>query len=173
MTCPLLRKNFPTASNLCGFENASDLVRNNKFPELIDENLHLIIGIRQSSLINYDRLREPDHPNEPFLAHCKLGWTAYGLDPNLRCRPFTRCNLVRSSDEFLEKKIDTLLHESFAERPHDFNNAPSVNDKIVLDKYKNSVKAVNNRYQIALPFKKENVEVPNNYFYVMNRIVKL
>ena len=55
------------------------------------------------------------------------------------------------------------MHESFAERPNDFNCAPSVDDKVVLEKYKNSIKTVDNRYQIALPFKKENVEVPNNY----------
>ena len=73
MICPLSRKNFPTAGNLSCFEHASDLVRNNKFPELIDENLHLIVGVRQASLINYDRVRGPDNPNEPFLAHCRLG----------------------------------------------------------------------------------------------------
>ena len=48
--------------------------------------------------------------------------------------------------------MDLLLHESFAERPHDFNQAPSVNDKIALDKYKNSIKNISNRYQIELQF---------------------
>ena len=65
------------------------------------------------------------------------------------------------------------MHESFAERPRDFNCAPSVDDKVVLHKYKNSIKTVKNRYQIALPFKKENVVVPNNYSYALNRMVKL
>ena len=65
------------------------------------------------------------------------------------------------------------MHESFAERPHDFNCAPSVDDKVALEKCKNSIKTVDNRYQIALPFKKENVEVPNNYSYALNRMVKL
>ena len=58
--------------------------------------------------------------------------------------------------------MDVLLHESFAKRPHDFNQAPSVNDKIVLEKYKNSLKAIDNRYQIELPFKKDNVNVSDN-----------
>ena len=104
------------------------------------------------------------------MAHCRLGWTAYGLDPNLRSRPLTRCSLVRSSDELLEKKIDTLLHETFAKRPNDFNSAPSVNDKIVLDKHKDSIKTVNIRYQLVLPFKKENVLVPSNYSYALNKV---
>ena len=66
-----------------------------------------------------------------------------------------------------------LLHESFAEQPHDFNCAPSVNDKVVLEKYKSSIKVIDNRYQIALPFKKDEVEMPNNYSYALNRMLKL
>ena len=46
----------------------------------------------------------------------------------------TRCNFVWVSDNMVEKKVDLLLHESFAEKPHDFNQAPSVNDKVGLNK---------------------------------------
>ena len=170
---PSIDKNFPTSENLNCFENAYDLIKNGKFPILSDKNLHVIVGIREASLINYDRVRTPDHSDQPYLARCKLGWTAFGSDPSLKSRPLTRCNLVRTSDELLEKKIDVLLHESFAERPHDFNSAPSVNDKIVLEKYKDSIKCENGRYQISLPFKKDIVEVPNNYSYALNRMLKL
>ena len=85
----------------------------------------------------------------------------------------TCCNVVRFSDEILDKKVDLLLHESFAERPHDFNQAPSVNDKIVLDKYKKSIKNIGDRYQIELPFKQNDINLPNNYQYTLNRMVKL
>ena len=44
---------------------------------------------------------------------------------------------------------------------------------MVLEKYKNSNKTIDNRYQIALPFKKDEVEMPNNYSYVLNRMLKL
>ena len=65
----------------------------------------------------------------------------------------------------ISKKVDLLLHELFAEQPHDFNHAPSVNDKVVLEKYKSSIKAIDDRYQIKLPFKKADVEVSYNYQY--------
>ena len=65
------------------------------------------------------------------------------------------------------------MHESFAEHPHDFNCAPSVNDKVVLESYKNSIKVVDDRFQIALPFKTGKVEMPNNYSYALNRMLKL
>ena len=65
------------------------------------------------------------------------------------------------------------MHESFAERPQDLLHTPSVNDKFVLGKYKSSIKIVDDRYQIELPFKKDDVEVPNNYSYALNRMLKL
>ena len=48
------------------------------------------------------------------------------------------------------KKVDLLLHESFAENPHDFNQA-----------------------QIELPFKQECINLPNNHQYALNRMLKL
>ena len=58
------------------------------------------------------------------------------------------------------KKIDTLLHESFAEHPQDFNCAPSVNDKIVLNDYKNSIESVGDRFEIPLLFLKKMLKFP-------------
>ena len=58
-----------------------------------------------------------------------------------------RCNFIRTRDELLEKKVDALLYESFAERPHDSNQAPSVEDKIVWQKYKK----IYYKYWWALP----------------------
>ena len=110
---------------------------------------------------------------EPFAGCCKIGWRVFGQEPFLKNKPFTRCNFVRLSDEFLEKKADALLYESFAERPHDFIQAPSVNDKIVLRKYKESIETVDNRYHIGLPFKNDDVSMPNNYQYALNCMLKL
>ena len=73
----------------------------------------------------------------------------------------TRCNFVRISDDILEKKVDLLLRESFAEKPYDFNQAPSVNDKIVLSKYKESIQNIGGHYQIELPFKQEVINLPD------------
>ena len=65
------------------------------------------------------------------------------------------------------------MHESFAKKPHDLNQAPSVNDKIVLNKYQESIKNIGGRYEIALPFKEKDVNLPNNRSYAMNRMIKL
>ena len=72
-----------------------------------------------------------------------------------------------------KQQLDTIIYESFAKKPHDSNVAPSVEDKLVLKSYKNSVKNVGGRFEIGLPFKNENVELPNNYQYALDRMVKL
>ena len=47
MDClPDIDNNFPTSQNLHPFKNISDLIRNNKFPRLIDSHLNIIIGVR-------------------------------------------------------------------------------------------------------------------------------
>ena len=84
---PSIDQNCPVASNLGSFKNATDLIRLNKFPNLIDSSLHVIIGIREAELINFEKIRKPCHQNEPFVAHCKIGWTVFGPDPHLRNKP--------------------------------------------------------------------------------------
>ena len=139
---------------------------------MIDTRLNLTIGIRQAELINYEKIRKPARLGEPFADKCKFGWTIFGPDPYLKSKSMTRCNFLRLSDDVLEKKVDLLLHESFAEKPHDLNQAPSVEDKIVLNKYHESIKNIGNRFEIALPFKKKEVNLLNNHSYAMNRMIK-
>ena len=170
---PSIDQNFPIPSNLCSFKNTVDLIRNNKFPKLADSDLHLIIGIREAELINFEKIRKPCNSNEPFVGFCKLGWTVFGPDQYLKNKPITRCNFVCISDDTLENKVDLLFRESFAEKPHDFNQAPSVNDKIVLSIYKESIKNIGGRYQIELPYKQEGINLPYNHQYALNRMLKL
>ena len=58
-------------------------------------------------------------------------------------------------------------------KPHDANIAPSVEDKLVLNSDKNYVKNMEARFEIGLPLKNENVELPNKYRYALNRMIKL
>ena len=73
-------QNFPTPSNLRSFKNMTDFNKNNKFPKLADSDLHLIIGIREAELINFEKIRKPFNSNEPFVGLYKLGWTGPFLD---------------------------------------------------------------------------------------------
>ena len=170
---PSINNCFPTAENLKHFKNASDLVRSGKFPNLSDDALHILIGIKESYMTSFTKIRKPLKLDQPYIARCSLGWVPFGRDSKLKNESLVRCNYIRTVDEKLEKRLDTIIYESFAEKPNDDNIAPSVEDKLVLNSYKKSVKNVNGRFEIGLPFKHENVELPNNYQYVFDRMIKL
>ena len=78
---PSVDRNFPVAENLCAFKNLADLVQGNKFPELYDSELHLIIGIREASIISYDKIRKLLKAVEPFAGCCKIGWISIWSRP--------------------------------------------------------------------------------------------
>ena len=71
------------------------------------------------------------------------------------------CSLVGVSNETLDKKLDgLLLHEQFAEKSYYQTVAPSIEDKLVLKKYNNSIKNIGSRYEIGLLLKKKDVTLP-------------
>ena len=65
---PSIERNFPVVEKLCEFKNLTDLVQGNKFPDLYDSDLHLIISIREASIINYDKIRKHLMPTSHLLA---------------------------------------------------------------------------------------------------------
>ena len=101
---PSIDHSYPVADNLNSFKNLTDLLQNNKFPNLFDSDLHIIVGIREAGLINYEKIRKPCNPGKPFTRLCEIGWTVFGPNPYLKNKPLARCNFVRLSDEILEIK---------------------------------------------------------------------
>ena len=49
-------QNCPNASNLGFFKNATDLIQENKFPNIVDSSLHVIIGVREAGFINFEKI---------------------------------------------------------------------------------------------------------------------
>ena len=86
---PSIDKNYPISNNLYSPKNAEDLIKGNKFLNLSDSNLPIIIGICEASLINFEKIRKPSNLNEPFVGHCKLGWTVLEPDPQLKSKSMT------------------------------------------------------------------------------------
>ena len=72
----------------------------------------------------------------------------------------------------LNDRLDSIMHEKFAEKLYDPMEALSVEDQVVIDKYENSIEKVGDRYKIKLSFKADHVELPNNYHSMLNRLIK-
>ena len=76
---PSIDQIFSIAANLSSFKNLTNLIHNNKFPNLYDSELHIIIGIREAEIINFEKTRKPFHCDKPFDARCKIRWTVFGM----------------------------------------------------------------------------------------------
>ena len=106
---PSIDQNFPTANNLRLFKNMTDLIKGNKFPNLYDTELHMIIGVRKAEIINFEKTRKSFKCDEPFAARCKIGWTVFGPDPYLKNKPITRSNFVRISEIFTTTTLTVTI----------------------------------------------------------------
>ena len=167
---PSLRSNFPCFSNLKSHNHLKDLIPH--FPLLSDQRLHLIIGAGENFLSHRSRVRQAP-PGIPWAAKTKLGWIVYGEDESFKSNSAKNFNFVRVSNEDLDAKLDLWLETNFDESRHDESKALSRDDEKVISIYQNSVKRVGNNYFISLPFKCDNVILPNNFNAAKRQILNL
>ena len=66
-----------------------------------------------------------------------------------------------SGDEFLTKTVERMFQLHFSEPPHYEDLALSLGDKKAQTIMENSVKIVDDHYQVDLPFR-DNLPFPNN-----------
>ena len=94
-------------------------------------------------------------------------------DKNLEFNEAKNFNFLRVSSEDLDCKLDFWLETSFDESQHDEYKAMSRDNVKVLSIYENSVKRVGNNYSVSLPFKSDNVIMPNSFDVPKRRILNL
>ena len=109
------------------------------------------MSIKQFSLMNFHRIREPERVDGPNVDFCSLGVAAFGMDEVLCCEPLTRSSLVHITNEMLDEKLNLIMSEMFAENAYNPTEELSAEDHLVLSKYINSIVNIGDRYQIGLP----------------------
>ena len=165
---PSIGPNCPCFSNLKSHDHLKDLIPH--FPLLSDQRLRLIIGARENFFSHRSRVRQAP-PGIPWAAKTKLGWIVYG--ESFKPNSAKNFNFVRVSNENLDAKLDLWLETNFDESRHDESKALSRDDAKVISIYQNSVKRVGNNYSISLPFKCDNVIMPNNFNAAKREILNL
>ena len=85
-------------------KNTNDLAYKNKLLRLADNGIHPIISMKKSDLVIFDQVRRLENALEPFVGYCKLGLVIFGPNSTLKSDNVTRCNYVKISIEYLDKK---------------------------------------------------------------------
>lgn len=182
---PDVKGNVLKSNDLSGYPHLVDL--RVEFPDLTDNDVHLIIGIGEQNLHEFSQIRKGEY-GLPWAAETPLGWIVYGKDKNLvppdsvqSCYASTlRTGAFPGDSPFdpihdvsSERKIVNLVDSEHFDDPFDDSVGFSVNDKKCLKTFEDSVCNVDGRWQVALPFKDENPILPNNYSVALNNLKKL
>ena len=109
--------NCPTDYKISCFANAKDLINLDLFSTLSDSNLQNIIGIKEAKLFLFDSKHNHVVDLEPYVAHCKLGWSVYSPDKWVNFNTIPHYIFVRLTNEELDAKIDRILENQISGKP--------------------------------------------------------
>ncbi|XP_033106177.1 uncharacterized protein LOC117108309 [Anneissia japonica] len=106
---------------------------------------------------------------EPYAIRTHLGWLVYGLSGKLSNQPEVNVNFCRidnstlsNGNDLLEQQLKSYFNMEFVERLSSGQRLPSVEDKKFMQIMDESVIKIDRRYQLALPLRSRNVQLPNN-----------
>ena len=143
-----------------------------QFTKLDSTNIELLIGADiQAAHQVYDARR--GHDNHPTAVLTDLGWTLVGSDPQLTVgqSDARHVNWLRSEEATdLRKDFHRLYKKEFNDMNYLETASHSVQDKKALSLMEGSVKREENRYQVALPWKSDAIEFPNNHSVAETRL---
>ena len=134
----------------------------------------LLIGIDYAQL-HYSVKDVRGQPGEPIARLTPLGWTCTGTVSGIRGGDYqsslTHTYFVREQSDTDE--ISGLLRQFWEiENPRTSHDRPVLNpdEQCVLEQVQKSLKYLDGRYQVALPWKKNVPDLPDNYDMALRRL---
>ena len=144
-------------------------------PVVAPAEIDLLIGLQDADLHIFTDLRKLPG-SAMFAGKCSLGWLVFGCASNDNGLSATTDNTVhinaaRVSNADLHNKMEKLFNHDFSDvkLKNDFL-AHSVRDERALEIMRSSIKKVDGRYVVALPFVDDDVNLPNNYEMALNNL---
>ena len=133
-----------------------------------DADMHIMLEVKQAI-------------NNPYLYAIKLplGWTRFGsnksipvnLPTNSTVNANVNCAKITNAD--LHQQMEKVFNFDFIDAPDSHKNATSINDDIASNIVQSSIRKVNGRYEIAMPFKPGITALPNNYVMAHRNLLSL
>tara|TARA_B110000881_G_scaffold142907_1_gene126249 strand:- start:157 stop:5301 length:5145 start_codon:yes stop_codon:yes gene_type:complete len=139
-------------------------------PEVSDgSQVELLIGN------NVPRALEPiemihSHGDGPFASKTILGWEVHGLIKNTTTN-LTSVHKITAQD--LHQELIDMYDRDYVERKVDDAPQPSIEDSLFMNKAESSVRLKKGHYEIELPFRNDNIKLPNNMIMAENRAAHL
>ena len=136
----------------------------------------LLIGLDCADL-HYSFKDIRGEPGEPITRLTPLGWTCVGALSQIDSSNVTT-NFIRTyfiSEQVTVEEVNTVLRQFWEIDSSGITDLPFVSkeEQLLLEKSEKSIKFTEGHYQIALPWKQEMLQLPNNYRMALNRLENL
>lgn len=120
----------------------------------------LLIGQRHAHLITTQAAVNCEE-DEPIVSKTKLGWVLHGpVESNGNESKFVCCQI---GDENLQQMVKHQFSlESFGSCLSKIDKTKSIEEQLAIEKINTSITKIGKRFQVNLPWKDENVLLPNS-----------
>ena len=108
-------------------------------------------------------------PEEPYAVRTRLGWYICGSVPESNCSPSAVVSLCVSSKQ---NEINTLWEMDQESYKFD-ERLISQEDNYVLQLWEDSIKSINGKYELPIPWKSGRPHLPNNQMMAQKRLDNL
>jgi transposase InsO family protein len=133
----------------------------------VDAPIEILIGNNiPDAYIPLDTKTGPS--DSPFATKTRLGWVIWSLLRDSEVGEMMSCRAELLSLEKIDdtRKLEQLVQKGFnldfPERRIDDRNEPSKEDKLFMDKVRGSMVLEDGHYKIGLPFREDEVVLPDN-----------
>ena len=164
---PDLKDSIPSNADTKHFAHLHGL----NFPDLGHKRVDILIGADVIKAHLADQTRS-GLVNEPIGIHTPLGWSIVG--PTLAAAKTVGptslvVNFVRVDNDTLRKQLMKMFRDDF--QTDNGATGLSVEDKEALASIRSSIKLNNGHVTVSLPWKHNNVTLPNNRQMALRRII--
>ena len=167
---PVTKEHIPKQEELGKWPYLHDV----RIPK-IDANIDLLIGINAPKLMEPWRIIN-SKDNGPFAMKTLLGWVVNGLhveNAYTDKRGQRHIHSHRISVETLGELLVQQYNHDFPEKNYDEKKQMSVEDCKFMQIMDSSAKVVDGHYELPLPFRKNNLTMPNNRHLAEQRMLSL
>ncbi|KAL7745575.1 hypothetical protein ACLKA6_009799 [Drosophila palustris] len=165
-----LIKDLSLPSQQFDYNRLTELVPKNlvDIKKLQDKKPMLLIGQRHANLITTRAVINGDE-HRPMLSKTKLGWVIHGpVQTELAAAHFTCCQV---NDENLQQMIKHQFSiENFGVCTVKVDKTQSLEDQLAIYKAESSIVKKGNHYEVSLPWKSEDVKLPDSNPMAIQRL---
>lgn len=127
----------------------------------VDAEVGILLGVNTPDAVKPLEIVD-GNPDEPYAIRTKLGWAVNGPSHPSAFGNSKKNYCIKTNAE-IQEMITMMYNENFMDKEDIEEKGMSIEDRKWLTIVQDNTKKIGGHYEIPLPFKKPDLELPNNY----------